>query len=144
MKKYKLLSGMLVILGSFLLLQTPSQAATKEEVLSQINAERERNGLSAYVLSEDFCEYADIRAKEQEKLFSHQRPDGTDWYTVSPSVNRENIAHVETKEQESNLLLAWMLSDSHRENVLSDTSTKIGIGIYTTEAGEEYIVTLTD
>jgi len=137
------LLGTLIVLGSFFIGSVTACGADKEEILRQINEVREERGLSPYELSEDFCRYADIRAGEQEKCFSHTRPDGRRWYTVSPSVYRENIAHIENSEQEKYLITAWMESDSHRANVLSKESRKIGIGIYETD-GEQYVVTLTD
>ncbi len=140
----RMLLGTLVVLGSFFIGSNTVYGADKSEILTQINDVRAEYGLSPYELSEDFCRYADVRANEQEKSYSHTRPDGREWYTISPSVHRENIARIENDEQEKNLLLAWMLSEGHRENVLSTNSHYIGIGINETVNGEMYAVTLTD
>ena len=145
MKKIKLLLSIALMLGSFFMQKSVCMAVDKQQILSEINAVREENGLAPYTLNNSFCESAQVRAKEQEQNYSHTRPDGSEWYTVSPYVNRENIAHIESYSQEEYLIEAWMLSKSHKENVLSTDSTQIGIGIFeTNNNGECYIVTLTD
>lgn len=137
------LSLMLSMVMAFFIPQTV-MAAEQGEVLAQINTVREEEGLDDFILDPELCRLADIRAKEQAENFSHIRPDGSEWYTISPLVNRENIAHIEDKEQERYLLDAWMLSESHKENVLSEDSRIIGIGIYQKTENECYVVTLTD
>jgi uncharacterized protein YkwD len=145
----RLLLGTLVVLGSFLFAPTATANAADDvdraEILQEINDVRAEHGLSPYELDENFCEFAQIRAREQEERCSHTRPNGEEWYTVSPLVYRENIAYIRSHEEEDYLLEAWMESPGHRANVLSDDSTVIGIGIFETEKeGECYVVTLTD
>ena len=143
-RKVRVLLGIAMMLGSFLLPGTKVHAFDGNDVLLQINCIREQNGLAPYELSEDFCKCAEIRANEQAKSYSHIRPDGTKWYTVSPLVNRENIAHLTCEKQQQHIVDAWMQSESHKRNVLSPNSKNVGIGICETTDGECYIVMLTD
>ena len=142
-KRSSWLSLMLCIVMAFFIPQNV-MAAEQGEILTQINTVREEEGLDDFILDPELCDLADIRAKEQAENFSHTRPDGSEWYTISPLANRENIAHIESKSQEENLLPAWMLSESHKANVLAEDSRVIGIGIYQKTENECYIVTLTD
>jgi uncharacterized protein YkwD len=142
----KILLGTLVVLGSFLINSCTVCGADKQQLLTQINNEREAQNLEPLVLSNEFCKSADIRAKEQAERFAHVRPDGSAWYTISERVNRENIAKADTEEQakSENVMAAWMMSEDHRNNILSKRSRQIGIGVYVTDDGKEYVVTLTD
>ena len=80
---------------------------------------------------------ADIRAKELVSLFSHSRPDGSDYTTVLPSgLNAwgENVAMGQTSPEK--VMESWMNSSGHRANILSSDFTLIGVGFY--ESGGEY------
>ena len=104
------------------------------EVLRLINVERSEVGLNPLVLDEAVCQAADIRAKEIEEQFSHTRPNNTPWHTILAEENisyrssGENIAAGYSTPQE--VVNAWMNSDGHRANILSEKYTKIGIGYY--------------
>jgi len=70
---------------------------------------------------------ADIRAKELQKLYKHERPDGRDWFSVFDEVGfinhggaGENIAAGYTSP--SAVLKGWMNSPGHRANILRCTS----------------------
>ncbi len=144
--KAKIMLGIVMVLGIFLLPKNVAMAASDEElkILESINSARIENGLAPYSLDEDFCKCAEVRASEQATYYSHTRPDGRAWYTVSPYVNRENIACITAEYQKDFVIEAWMQSGIHRGNILSTTSTTIGIGIYETKNNVTYIVTLTD
>ncbi|MBQ5870566.1 MAG: hypothetical protein IIW57_06405, partial [Lachnospiraceae bacterium] len=53
-----------------------------DAMLRMINEERGRLGLIQLVKDESLTKAAMIRAGEQQSLFSHTRPDGTQFYTV--------------------------------------------------------------
>ncbi len=139
------LLSMIVVAAAFLMPQIEVSAADEQQMLNLVNNERKTMGLAPYELDRSLSRFALIRAKEQEKVFSHERPDGTQWYTVSELVNSENIAKAENGEQAEgeSIITAWMQSVSHKENVLSDESSKCGFGIYQTN-GMTYVVMLTD
>lgn len=136
---------MSMLVGAFLLPQKAS-ACDKQEILECVNAIRVENGLLPYEQSLEFSNLADIRAKEQALVYSHTRPDGSEWFTISPCINSENIARARNDSQaEADAVIeAWMMSSCHKANVLSKDSKSAGIGIYKDNNGVSYIVMLTD
>ena len=72
-----------------------SVASLADEVVRQTNMEREQRGLPALRVDAELERAAAVRARELVGSFSHTRPDGSDWSTVSASVSGENIATVE-------------------------------------------------
>lgn len=106
----------------------------EEEVLSLVNAERKKKGLSALAKDSGAVNVAHLRAKEIVKSFSHTRPNGSSCFTaakelgVSYKTAGENIAYgYSTPEQ---VVKGWMNSEGHRKNILSASFKKIGIGCY--------------
>lgn len=103
------------------------------QVLSLVNAERAKYGLSALTYDSTLGRAADIRAIEIKSLFSHTRPDGRSCFTVLDEVGYsyrkagENIAYGQRSAEE--VMTAWMNSEGHRANILGDY-TYIGIGVY--------------
>lgn len=117
-----------------------SMAAEKDDILSQINAAREASGLPSLSYSEDLEAVASIRALECATSFSHIRPGGSAWYTVG-STKGENLAHAKNDNQRKaeNVVLAWLLSPKHKENVLRSCFTSVGISYYDDSNGHTYI-----
>ena len=110
-------------------------------VLDQINAYRASYGLSALTMDEDLTDVASVRAVECSQRFSHMRPNGSAWYTVSSLTNGENLAFAENYNQQKpeNVVLAWMLSPGHSANVLRKSFSTAGIYYYESDNGEIYI-----
>ena len=84
MKLKKMLALVLVLL----LTVGAAQAATlvtsnAQSVVSQVNRERAARGLRALRVDPALTAAAQIRAREIVEKFSHTRPDGTKWSTVS-------------------------------------------------------------
>ena len=104
----------------------------RSEVLSLINAERVKNGLSPVSLDERLNQAAQIRAEESRKVFVHARLDGRSPFTVFQdlgidySLAGENIAAGQRTPQE--VVTDWMNSEGHRENILTPEFSKMGIG----------------
>ena len=105
------------------------------EVLELTNAEREKETLPALTLSEGLMTGAAIRVQEitglaqTGALSDHTRPDGTPYYTVLDgkySYTGENLDGGARSPEE--VVIDWMNSDSHRENILKESYQKIGIG----------------
>ena len=117
-----------------------SRAAAEDEILSQINAAREAAGLPSLSYNEDLENAASIRAAECATSFSHIRPGGSAWYTVG-STRGENLAHARNDDQRKaeNVVLAWLLSPKHKENVLRSGFTSVGISYYYDSDGQTYI-----
>ncbi len=110
----------------------------REEVLKLVNEERKKNNLSPYKLNTTLCRRADIRAAELVENFSHQRPDGTDCFTVIDDIlywyAGENIAAGYSTPEA--VVGGWMGSPGHRANILSSEYTEIGIGVVYDNTGK--------
>lgn len=95
------------------------------QVVSEVNAERAKYGLSALRIDAELSRAARVRAEEIVKRFSHTRPDGTKWSTVSASALGENIARGHNTADR--VMAAWMTSDGHRRNILRESYGSIGV-----------------
>lgn len=107
------------------------------EVLSLVNQERIRNGLSKLSWGDTCAEAAETRAEELVQLYSHTRPDGTSWSTAcenpknnAASLEGENLAAGSSAVSPETTVAAWMNSEKHRENILNPDYTKLAVGFY--------------
>lgn len=104
------------------------------EILGLVNQERSNAGLGELKLSKELNAAANVRAKELVESFSHIRPDGRDCYTVLTDAGimyssvGENIAMDFSSAKK--VMEAWMNSDGHRANIMSDNYTDMGVGYY--------------
>ncbi|MCH5192195.1 MAG: hypothetical protein J1F23_08540 [Oscillospiraceae bacterium] len=104
-----------------------------EEVLSLVNKERTKRGLSPLTYCYEAQKAADLRAKEILKSFSHTRPDGRDCFSVFDDlkINRfmcgENIAYGYPTPED--VMEAWMHSPSHRDNILNEKAKGMAIAM---------------
>ncbi len=100
-----------------------------KDVLAHVNAARTEIGLPELVWNEELAKAADIRAKEIEQIFSHVRPDGSEWWTVNEEViYGENIAR--GYQNADSVMEAWMKSSEHKDNILYASFQTIGIALY--------------
>ena len=109
-------------------LETPGpevRTSLAEEVVRQVNMERARRGLGALRVSAELSRAARIRANEVTRRFSHTRPDGTAWRTVSSAAYGENIAVGQRTADK--VMAAWMTSSGHRANILRPSYGSIGV-----------------
>lgn len=125
----KRLLAFLLVSAMIFALAVPVSAAgasrTEKEILQQVNRERAVRDLGKLQLDEDLMEAAATRAREIMDSFSHTRPDGSRWNTVSDLVYAENLAMGHTNAQM--VMDDWMDSKGHRQNILRSSYTKIGI-----------------
>ncbi|KUP06151.1 hypothetical protein Q75_09455 [Bacillus coahuilensis p1.1.43] len=116
-----------------------SEAATsinafEEKVIELTNVERAKYGLTELQLDESLSEVA--RAKsldmQQNNYFSHTSPrygspfDMMKQFGVEYRSAGENIAMGQQTPEE--VVKAWMNSEGHRQNILSENYTHIGVG----------------
>ena len=94
-------------------------------LVAEVNAERTKRGLSALRVDAELTRAAAVRAGEIVRKFSHTRPDGTAWSTVSASAYGENIAVGQRTVDK--VMAAWMSSQGHRENILRSSYGSIGV-----------------
>ncbi len=95
------------------------------EVVRQVNVERRKAGLKELSVSAELSRAAAVRAHEIVQKFSHTRPDGTRWTTVSSAAYGENIAMGQRTADK--VMAAWMSSAGHRANILRSGFGSIGV-----------------
>ena len=118
------------------------KAASEDEILELMNYARAQAGLGEVSIDESLTSVAYTRAQECATRFSHTRPNGKSWQTVSSITNGENLAHAinSNQSQPENVVLAWLLSPTHKANVMRSSFTSVGIAYYYSDTGETYIV----
>lgn len=95
-------------------------------VVDLVNAERAKQGLRALKMNAELTRAARVRAGEITRTFSHTRPNGASWSTVSASAYGENIARGQKSAEK--VVAAWMSSSTgHRENILRPGYGSIGV-----------------
>ena len=108
-----------------------------QRVLEITNAERVKEGLSPLNSDDDLNELSEMRADELTETYSHERPDGTMCNTIlaefgiSTQNYGENIAYTSLgySDQPATVADSWINSEGHRENILNESYTNIGIGV---------------
>ncbi|WP_026661777.1 CAP domain-containing protein [Butyrivibrio proteoclasticus] len=140
MKKILMLL-MAIMTVSMLCVPITAEASSEDDVLTMMNAVRESAGLEAFTMDEDLQDIAEIRASECAQKFSHIRPNGKAWYTVSNLTSGENLAHAvnATQQKPENVVYAWTLSPKHYANLVRSSFTSVGIAYYCNENGETFI-----
>ena len=114
-------------------------SAEEWEVLKLVNEERQTEGLDPLTGFAPLQEVAGIRAKELVQKFSHTRPDGSDCFSTYDELGvdyfsaGENIAAGYYSPEA--VMNGWMNSDGHRENILDESYTSVGLGYWFTESG---------
>ena len=94
-------------------------------VIAEVNAERAKYGLSALREDPELTRAACVRANEIVQLFSHTRPNGENWGSVSIAARGENIAKGHSNV--ARVMAAWMSSEGHRANILRESFGSIGV-----------------
>ncbi len=111
-----------------------TQSSYAKQVLDLVNEERLKVGRSPLTYDTQLETAANIRAVEIKQSFSHTRPDGTSCFTTLDEIGYkygyagENIAYGQKSPQE--VVEAWMNSQGHRENILNENFTHLGVGVY--------------
>ena len=102
--------------------------ALASEVIRQVNDERAKAGLSGLRVDAELTRAARVRAAEIVQKFSHTRPNGSAWNTVSASAYGENIAM--GQKTADKVMAAWLTSAGHRANILRSSFGSIGVCAY--------------
>lgn len=117
-----------------------SVLAYEQEVVTLVNAERAKYGLSALTLDAALRGYARVKSQDMhdQRYFSHTSPsygspfDMMHSFGVSYQYAGENIAMGYSSP--AAVVNAWMNSEGHRANILSANYTSIGVG-YVADGG---------
>ncbi len=108
------------------------------QVLDLVNQERTAQGLSTLTMDSELLDCAMIRASECSISFSHTRPNGTECFSICSKMNGENIAAYQKNAQ--SVMVSWMNSQGHKDNILKDDYKSIGIGCFIAADGAYYWV----
>lgn len=104
-----------------------------KEVLTLVNQERSKQGLSALSLDNSLTESAMIRAREISLYFAHERLTGESCFTIHEKASGENIARGQSTP--TTVMESWMNSPGHKANILGGSYKSIGIGVYQDSRG---------
>ena len=118
--------------------QSPPEAASSGSAIERVweltNYYRSQYGVGGLTLDSTLCDAAATRAREIASYFSHTRPDGSQWYTVSSLAHGENIVMGTSMDADS-AMTRWMDSQGHRNNILDGSYGSLGVGCY--QSGRE-------
>ncbi len=125
------------LIGSHFALSNPNfmGAVLPSVVMGLTNDDRKANGLGSLTSDMLLTQAAQLKAEDMagKGYFSHVSPDGkTPWYWLDQvkypySYAGENLA-VDFNDSK-NVQEAWMVSPTHRANIVKPQYTRIGIGV---------------
>lgn len=109
--------------------------AAARSAFDMVNTRRQEAGLSPLTWNSGLEQAAAVRAIEASQLFSHTRPDGSDWWTVnSDLMYGENLAKGYSTADSA--VQAWMDSPTHKANILDGEFKSIAITIHINNNGQ--------
>ena len=114
----------------------------EQKVFDLVNAERDKSGLPALNKTAELIQDARTRSVEAVSVFSHTRPNGSNWWELDPAnMYSECLCWREPEYgTPEGVVEAWMRSKSHRECLLRKDLTAMGIGGYIDPAtGRVYV-----
>lgn len=123
--------------------QNAQVTALENQVVELVNAERIQRGLRPLTLNWQLARVARYKSEDMDKnnYFSHQSPtygspfDMLRSFGIKFSTAAENIAYGQTTAQ--SVMNTWMNSTGHRNNILNNNFTEIGVG-YSNSRGTPY------
>ena len=93
-----------------------------QDAFNLINQSRQAAGLPALAWNAGLEQASRVRAQECQSLFSHTRPDGSDWWTVnSDLMYGENLAMDYYSANDA--VQGWLASPTHYANIMADFTT---------------------
>lgn len=98
----------------------------ENRVIELVNEARAEAGLPALSYDSSLTGFARQRAVEYTFTFSHTRPNGSEWSTISSDINGENLAY--GQESAGQAFDDWMNSTGHKENILRPEFKRIAVG----------------
>ena len=109
----------------------------QQQIINLINQERMKAGIGTLAERADLVPASDLRAREASVLWSHTRPNGTQYFTVNDAIYGENLSRGYKTAGE--IVRAWMNSDTHRAVMLDRRYKGANVGVY---SGKETFVSL--
>lgn len=135
--KHKILSAAVLLIFLMSLASAHAQTWMDSQAMaavSEANYERTSRGLNPLRVDAELTRAARVRAMEIVQKFSHTRPGGESWRTVSSYAYGENIAR--GQKTADKVTAAWMTSEGHRRNILREGFSSVGIACV--KAGNVY------
>ena len=132
-----------MFLAAFLSIGTVCCASPAEQLFNEVNKMREVHGVAPLVWDAELASAAELRAKETAELFSHTRPDGSEWYTAVPGerVWAENLSSCDSL---SSTMALWTDGDIHEQNMLDERFVRAATAHYQDRSGRIRWVMLYD
>jgi uncharacterized YkwD family protein len=121
-----------------------SVSSYERQVADLVNAERAKAGLAPLTLDSSISNVARAKSKDMadNNYFAHTSPtygsagSMLSQFGIKYTAWGENIASGQKTPQQ--VVTAWMNSQGHRENIMSSTYTKLGVGYATNSKGVPY------
>jgi uncharacterized YkwD family protein len=121
-----------------------SVSSYERQVVELVNAERAKVGVAPLSLDSSISNVARTKSKDMatNNYFSHTSPTYGNaasmlkQFGIKYTAYGENIASGQKTPQQ--VVSEWMKSQGHKENILSSTFTKIGVGYATNSKGVAY------
>lgn len=111
-----------------------TQAAAKA-AFDIVNAKRQEAGLGTLTWNSGLEQASAVRAIEAAQVFSHTRPNGSDWWTVNSNIMYgENLAKGYASADSA--VKAWMDSPTHKANIMDGGFTSGAIVIHVHSNGQ--------
>ncbi|SDO11132.1 CAP domain-containing protein [Alkalicoccus daliensis] len=116
----------------------------EEEILKLTNEERAAEGIDPLEFHSELREVAMVKAEDMHinNYFAHESPEHGDPFQMILEAGitfrnaGENIAYGQPSAEE--VIKEWMESPGHRENIMNENYTHLGVGYY--EGGRTYYV----
>ena len=133
------LAGVMIVTAVSLCIRPSAASAANsrrdyaDEVVVLVNEQRANAGLKPLQAVPVLNDAAEVRATEIIEQYSHTRPDGRLCFSILDDNNigyrtaAENCVYGRSSPEAA--VNSWMNSEGHRANILSETSTYIGVGV---------------
>ena len=105
----------------------------RESIYNDINTYRIQNGLQP-LLYGNYEVASDVRAQEAERIWSHTRPDGSEYWTADERIYGENLAKPSFTTVDR-VVPAWINSPIHNSLLLAPDYASCCVGVYETSTG---------
>ncbi len=116
---------------------TDASRAAAKAAFDSVNAQRQNAGLSALKWDSGIEQAAAVRAVEASQVWSHTRPDGSEFWTVNSNLlYGENLAKGFTTADAA--IEGWMNSPTHKDNILFADFASGAIVVHVGSDGQWY------
>ncbi len=106
-----------------------------DDIVADTNAYRQQNGLTTLHLDPELSQAAQKKAEDMfaDGYWAHVAPDGTTPWSFITSAGYEYVYAGENLakdfQKSDSVVVAWMESPSHRQNILNDKFRDIGVAV---------------